>query len=55
MTEVGAAQLAAARAAVTAVTAGLVEGINEAEQETTRRVLDLIRHRAEESLGRSEQ
>lgn len=48
LTAFGRAELSAARAAVAASTARLVEDLGEAEQETTRLVLDRIRRRAEE-------
>ena len=51
LTAAGTAGLATARAAVTGTTLRLVEGIEEVEQETTRRVLDAIRRRAEGLLG----
>lgn len=47
LTAKGRTELAHARAAVTAVTATLVEEITEADQQVTRRVLDTIRSRAE--------
>ncbi|GAA2462786.1 hypothetical protein [Agromyces soli] len=50
-TAAGAAELSAARAAVAATTLRLVEGVDETEQETTRRVLDTIRRRADELLS----
>lgn len=50
LTEAGVAELAAARSEVVATTSRLVDGIDEAEQETTRLVLDRIRGRAEELL-----
>ncbi|RZS91820.1 hypothetical protein EV189_1072 [Motilibacter rhizosphaerae] len=46
-TALGTAELTAARTSVAAVTAQLTAGIDEAEQETTRRVLDEIRRGAE--------
>lgn len=51
LTDAGAAELAAARSMVMATTLRLVDGIDETEQQTTRRVLDLIRHNAEELLS----
>lgn len=51
LTVAGTAELTTARAAVTEMTLRLVEGIDEIEQETTRRVLDAIRHKAEGLLG----
>jgi hypothetical protein len=51
LTAAGAAELTTARAAVAEATARLVEGIDEAEQETARRVLDTIRRKAEGLLG----
>ncbi|GGR22560.1 hypothetical protein ACFOE1_15205 [Agromyces mediolanus] len=50
-TAAGAAELSAARTAVVATTLRLVEGIDDAEQETTRHVLDTIRSRAEGLLA----
>lgn len=50
-TVLGTAELTAARSAVAATTAGLVDGISEQEQVTTGRVLDHIRRRAEELLN----
>jgi len=47
----GQTQLTAARSAVAAATASLVEDISADEQETTRRVLDHIRFRAEALLS----
>lgn len=51
LTQVGAAELAAARSAVREATLQLVEGIDERQQQTARRVLDQIRDRAEALLG----
>ncbi|NNG20859.1 hypothetical protein HJ590_15075 [Naumannella sp. ID2617S] len=51
LTARGAEELTAARAAVTEATRGLVEGIDEAQQETTRQVLDAIRRKAERLLS----
>lgn len=51
LTARGADELTAARAAVTEATRGLLEGIDEAQQETTRQVLDAIRRKAEELLS----
>ena len=51
LTELGAAELASARSAVRAATLRLVEGIDEVQQQTARRVLDHIRNRAEALLG----
>lgn len=51
LTASGTAELTTARVAVTGTTVRLVEGIDETEQETTRRVLDAIRRRAEELLA----
>lgn len=51
LTEAGATELAAARSVVAATTSLLVGGISDAEQESTRRVLDRIRRRAEELLS----
>lgn len=51
LTMAGSAELTAARAAVSGMTASLIDGIDEAEQETTRRVLDTIRQKAERLLG----
>lgn len=51
LTRVGTAELAAARSAVRAATLRLVEGIDEGEQQTARRVLDQIRDRAEAQLS----
>jgi hypothetical protein len=51
LTPAGTAELAAARKAVSGATLPLIEGIDEAEQATARRVLDAIRLRAEESLS----
>lgn len=53
MTRFGRAELTATRAAVAATTARLVEDLGEEEQETTRRVLDHIRIRAEALLRTS--
>lgn len=52
LTTDGAAELAAARSAVAGTTARLVEGISEEEQATARRVLEQLRHRAEDLLSR---
>jgi hypothetical protein len=51
LTAAGAAELTTARAAVAEATARLVEGIDDAEQETARRVLDTIRRKAEGLLS----
>lgn len=51
LTAAGAAELTTARAAVTGTTLRLIEGIDETEQETTRRVLDAIRRKAEGLLS----
>lgn len=51
LTEAGNAELTTARVAVRATTLRLIEGIDETEQETTRRVLDAIRQKAEGLLG----
>ncbi|HEY0239405.1 MAG TPA: hypothetical protein VGC37_12225 [Friedmanniella sp.] len=51
LTAVGAAELAETRTAVMGATRRLVEGIDDTEQATTRRVLDAIRRRAEELLS----
>lgn len=51
LTATGTAELTTARAAVTGTTLRLVEGIDEPEQETTRRVLDAIRQKAEGLLS----
>lgn len=51
VSELGAAELSTARAAVSAATLGLVEGVDESELATTRRVLDVVRHRAEAALS----
>lgn len=51
LTAVGTAELTTARAAITGTTLRLIEGIDETEQETTRRVLDAIRRKAEGLLG----
>ncbi|WP_106850583.1 hypothetical protein [Blastococcus sp. Marseille-P5729] len=51
LTAAGAAELTTARAAVTGTTLRLIEGIDETEQETARRVLDAIRQKAEGLLG----
>jgi hypothetical protein len=51
LTAAGAVELATARAAVAEATGRLVEGIDEAEQETARRVLDAIRLKAEGLLA----
>lgn len=51
LTERGAAELATAWTAVAAATSGLVAGISEADQETTRQVLDQIRRNAENALS----
>ncbi|WP_226533862.1 hypothetical protein [Microbacterium paraoxydans] len=50
VTSFGRVELSAARAVVSATTARLVEDLSEAEQETTRSVLDRVRIRAEELL-----
>lgn len=50
LTAAGAAELTIAREAVAGATLLLVEGIDETEQETTRRVLDAIRRKAERLL-----
>lgn len=50
LTVLGGAQLAAARAAVAATTASLVESLGDDERETARTVLDHVRSRAEELL-----
>ncbi|MFD2418491.1 hypothetical protein [Amycolatopsis pigmentata] len=50
LTDRGAAELAAARVAVRDVTSALVAGISDVDQETTRQVLDRIRHNAENHL-----
>lgn len=50
LTASGTAELTTARVAVTGTTVRLVEGIDETEQETTRRVLDAMRTKAEELL-----
>lgn len=46
LTRVGAAELTTARTAVAIATRRLVEGIDDADQETARRVLDVIHSRA---------
>jgi len=51
LTSAGTAELTAARAAVAGATLRLVEGVDEAEQETTRRVLNAIRRKAEGLLS----
>jgi hypothetical protein len=51
LTTAGAAELATARLLVTATTSQLTQGIGESEQETTRQVLDHIRHQAERFLN----
>ncbi|TXK19638.1 hypothetical protein [Homoserinibacter sp. GY 40078] len=51
LTPRGRAELAAARSAVAETTARLVEGVKAEEQDVTRRVLDLVRGRAEELLS----
>jgi DNA-binding MarR family transcriptional regulator len=53
LTPTGEAQLVDARGAVAAVTATLVEGIDERDQQTARTVLDAIRERAEVALARA--
>lgn len=50
LTALGDEELAAARVAVRDATLRLTDGIDDAEQETTRRVLDTIRRRAEDLL-----
>ena len=50
LTPAGDAELRTARVAVAATTADLVDGIDEADQQTTRAVLDTIRIRAEAAL-----
>lgn len=50
LTDRGTAELAAARSAVARATARLTAGIGEAEQETTRAVLDRVRANAEALL-----
>ena len=47
LTPTGEAQLLRARGAVAAITDTLVAGIDEADQQTTRTVLDTVRERAE--------
>ena len=47
LTPTGEAQLLCARGAVAAITDTLVAGIDEADQQTTRTVLDTVRERAE--------
>ena len=47
LTPTGEAQLLCARVAVAAITDTLVAGIDEADQQTTRTVLDTVRERAE--------
>ncbi len=50
MTPVGISELAAARAVISAATSRLVEGIDDHDQATARRVLDHIRRKAEDAL-----
>lgn len=50
LTALGVGELAKGRAAVSATTARLVDGIGAEEQMTARRVLDRVRQRAEELL-----
>lgn len=51
LTTAGTVELTTARTAVMGTTLRLVEGIDEVEQETTRRVLDVVRRKAEGLLG----
>lgn len=51
LTQDGAAELSAARSAVGATTFRLLEGIDHSQQETTRHVLDSLRHKAESLLN----
>ena len=50
LTASGTGELAAGRAAVSAATSRLVDGVGEDEQATARRVLDHIRRKADELL-----
>ncbi len=53
LTPAGEAELQKARVVVAAATASLVDGIDEADQQTTRAVLDTIRNRAQTALARA--